>query len=229
MKMILNDSIHLVAQPQTSIGKKFIASLLEQYLTEIGDVKLFFIQTKDISLWDNIFSPFFENTRSNFIIAVKSSCIIEFMKYLTEIKFFKTALSSDTFLFNHFIFSPGRHGEQLKETLNFLSDTLDRIPGNNVVWENDNLGTTIYDCTNGQYSRLQDFPEYTQLSKNIYSTVYLPAESYYFQKDLSKHIINGQTFDQAIYSPENNLIYRQRLYQIKKRIFEAIKNGINRT
>ncbi len=55
--------------------------------------------------------------------------------------------------------------------------------------------------------------------------IHLPAQSYYFQKDLSSHIFSGQTFNQAITRSENNLIFRQRLYQIKKRTFEDIKNA----
>ena len=39
--------------------------------------------------------------------------------------------------------------------------------------------------------------------------------------------LSGKTFNQAIHDSNYNLIYRQRLYQIQKRTFEAIKYAIN--
>ena len=225
MKTILNNSVHFIAQPQSSIGKRYIAHLLKQYLAGRGDINYYSFQKKDIILWDKVFSSFFEQNRFSFIITVSSSCFTEFTKYLTENKFFESVKSSGRMLFNHYIFTPGRNGEDFKKTFNYILNALKNRSGNNVVWENDNLGTTIQNHTKGQYSKLKDFPEFQKIERRKYSTIHLPAETFCFQKDLSTHIRSGETFDQAIYDSGKNLIFRQRLYQLKNRYFGAIKNA----
>ena len=42
-------SIHMILQPQSGIGKKYIAFLLKQYLSQKFDVKFFSIQDKNIT------------------------------------------------------------------------------------------------------------------------------------------------------------------------------------
>jgi len=221
----LNNTIHLILQPQSGIGKKYIASLLKQYLSQKFNIKSFFIKNKNIELWDEIFSDLFEQNKSTFLIAVSSSCFTSFKNYLKDIKFFKSIKVSNNSLFRHYIFTPGRNGENFKKTLNFIINNLKKSDIKNYVWENNNIGTTTENYTKGKYLRFQNLPELKQLKRPAFKTIYLPEESFCFQKDLASHICSRQTFHQAIYKSQNNLIFRQRIYQFKKRLFKELLNA----
>ncbi|MBU2629300.1 MAG: hypothetical protein KKE61_11845 [Proteobacteria bacterium] len=219
-----NNKIHILLQQQADIGKKYISFLLKQYLAEKSDINYFYIQEKNTSFWDEIFNRFFTTKKAIFIISVNSSCFFYFKKYLEETNLLESIDESENNIFNHCVFSPGRKGEGAKETLDQIFCSIKK-PGHTVVWENDNPGIKINGFTRGKDFRLKEFSEFKRIEKEVYAIISLPAESINFQKDLSVHINTGKTFDQAIYTAENNVIFRQRLYRIKKRSFEAIKNA----
>lgn len=221
----MSNNIHLILQPQSGIGKKYIASILKQYLSQKFNIKSFFIKNKNIDLWDEIFSDFFEQDKLTFLISVSSSCYISFKNYLNEIDFFKSIKVSNSSLFRHYIFTPGRNGENFKKTLNFILNNLTKSDNDNYVWENNNIGTTTENYTKGNYLRFQNLPELKKLEKAVYKTIYLPEESFCFQKDLASHICSKETFNQAIYKSQNNLIFRQRIYQFKNRLFKELLNA----
>jgi len=223
--MILNNSIHIFLQPQSNIGKGYISLLLKQYLSEKNDIGYFLIKKKNIALWDDLFNEIVKQKKTVFIISVSSICFVEFSKYLRETKIFNSIKALEIDVFNHYIFTPGRNGEGVQEIFNFIASTIKKRSGKNIIWENNNLGTTLKNYTKGQCSMLKDFPGFKEIKNDIFTTIYLPAETLCFQKDLSFHIRSGKTFNQAIYHSPNNLIFRQRLYQIKKRTFKAMENG----
>ena len=218
-------SIHMILQPQSGIGKKYIAFLLKQYLSQKFDVKFFSIQDKNITLWDELFEEFITQENQTLILVISSIYCKEFQIYLDETQLLKFILNSDKRLLNHYIFTPGRNGDRIQKTFNFICTDIKKRAGQAVVWENYNLGTTLKEQTKGQFSCLSELPEFKKIEPDINANILLPAESFYFKKDLSFHILSGQTFDQAILNSKNNLIYRQRLYQIKKRTFGAIENA----
>lgn len=221
----MDNSIHIILQPQSGIGKKYIAFILKQYLISKNKVKYYSIQEKNIPLWDQILDEFFTRKNQIFIIVISSACFEYFQSYLNETKILVTGSQIKDQIFNHYIFTPGRNGEGVKNTLDFILCDIKKRSGKNIIWENYNLGITLKEFTKGQYSRVTELPEYKQIESDVFEVVHLPAQSFYFQKELSSHVQSGQTFDQAIYNSENNLTSRQRLYQIKKRTFGAIENA----
>lgn len=222
----MNNFIHLISQPQPGIGKSYIAYIFKQYLKSKVPLKTYSIEKLNISLWDKIFDLFFNQERQNFIIDVDSAFYEPFKQYLAETNILNS-ISSDSKneIIHHNIFTPGRNGERTRDTLDYISGQVKKRVGQTIVWENQNCGITLKQQTKGQFSRLSELPEFKHIKDDINSIIHLPAEAVCFQKDLSSHILSGQTFDQAIYKSGNNLIYRQRLYKIKKRTFEAIENG----
>ncbi len=222
---ILNNQLHLILQPQSGIGKSYIANILGQYFELKFRIKSYSIYKKSISFWDNLFESFFTKDQQVFIINISSTLYKEFKEYMDEAKVLKSISTSTHSIFNHYVFTPGRNGEGLHETLNFISTATKKRVGQGIVWENYNLGITLKEHTKGQFSCLSELPEFKNTEVNISKSILLPAESFYYKKDLSSHILSGHTFDQAINNSENNIIYRQRLYQIKKRTFEAIEHA----
>ncbi len=227
MKTILNNKIHLISQPQSGIGKSYISFLLRQYLETKFDVKQFSIKEKNTASWDQIFESFFSPGSKTFIINVNSFLYETFKNYISEAKVLELIADPKDTIIYHNIFSSGRNGENTKETINYVARKIQSRVGQTIVWENQNSGISLKQHSRGRYIRFSDLPEFGPLKENIEKIIFLKPESYYFQKDLSIHILSDKTFDQAIHNSEYNLIYRQRLYQIKKQTFEAIEHGIN--
>lgn len=223
--MNLTNYLHLITQPQSGIGKSYIAFLLRQYLESEKNLKTYSIKEFNIILWDKIFEFFFTHDQQNLLIDIDSVYYESFEQYLTEADILKTISDLKNKIIYHNIFTPGRNGEGTRRTLEYISGQIEKRVGETIIWENHNCGITLKQQTKGKFSRLSELTEFKSIESKIKSIILLPAESFCFQRDLSSHIFTGQTFDQAIFRSENNIIYRQRLYQIKKRTFEAIKNG----
>ena len=220
----LANLLHVFLQPQFGIGKTYISFLLRQYLSDQTNINYTHIQNKNIPLWDQLFDNFFNLKNAIFIIFVSSICFADFKKYLTEAMLLETIEKSGNKLFNHYVFTPGRAGENFKEIHDYIVSNIEKS-GMTIIWENKTLGTTIKEYTKGKYSKIEDLPEFQNIKNDTCKIISLPTESYYFQKDLSFFLRSGETFNQAIYKTENNIIFRQRLFQIRKKTYGFIKNA----
>lgn len=221
----MNSQIHLILQPHSGVGKSYIAFLLKQYFELTNSIKSYSIQDKNILFWDTIFEDIFIKGPQIIIINISSAVYEIFQKYLNETNILNLLSESNCSIYNHYIFTPGRTGIKLNKTLQFIQSEVIKRAGHSVVWENYNLGTTLKEYTKGQFSRLYEYLEFIKIKLTIHKTILLPEESFYHKKDLYSHILSGTAFDHAIYNSKNNLIYRQRLYQIKKRALEVIENA----
>ena len=221
----MNNSVHLILQPQANVGKNYIGSLLSQYLDRKGSVSFVVMDKHNPVLWDKVLDEIFNPDKTPFVVVIRSHCFETFQAYLNEAEIIKTILSSEIKLTNHYVFTSGRNGDYLDKTLDFICESVETRSGVNVIWENDNMGTTFSYGTNGKYPRLSNFPVFKKIKNHISSCIYLRPESYYFQKDLSSHIRSGKTFDHEVRLSTNDLVYRQRLYHIQKKIFREIQNA----
>lgn len=221
----MNKSIHIFLQPHPSVGKKYCSSLLEQYLSKAKKPKTAHIGPKDIKEWDGFIEKIVKSDELCFIIMVASSCYLDFSRYCDEVDLFSLIEKSGCRIINHYVFTPGRNGEQPKDIFsNIISNIKERV-GYNVVWHNDNLGISLREYSEGKYSKFSDIPGYDQIENKIHSIIHFPKQSYCFEKDFSKHIRSGLNFDQAISDSKRNIVYRQRLYRVQKRIFKEIENA----
>ena len=217
----LNNSLHLFLKTQATI-ELYIPFLLKEYFLSLKyNFKLYQINEKIYSFWDEIFQEILNLPDHTFIITVNPKYSDDFKNYLSETQILKLLLSSQFNIYHHNIFTPGRIGEGVEDTLNSLLSN-SKKEGKTIIWENDNLGKTLKEHTKGKFSRLKELPEFWAIKDDIYGIIYLPAENYYFQKDFSFFLCSGESFDDAIHKTENNIIMRSRLFRLKNRIFKTI-------
>ena len=214
-------NLHLFLQPQAT-SESYIPFLLKEYFLSLKyNFKLYQINEKKISFWDEIFQEILTLQDHTYIITVNSKQSDDFKNYLSETQILTLLLSSQCNVYHHNIFTSGRTGEGVEETLNYLCSN-SKNEGKNIIWENDNLGKTLKEHTKGKFSRLKELPEFWEIKDDIYGIIYLPAENYYFQKDFSFFLCSGESFDEAIRKADKNIIMRSRLFRIKNRIFKTI-------
>ncbi len=119
--MNLNNTLHLIAQPQSGIGKSYIVFLLRQYLEAKAKINFYSIQETNIQLWDKIFDKFFIRAQQNFLIDVDSAAYEPFKKYIAETNLLNSISDFENKVIYHNIFTPGQNGEKFIETLNYIS------------------------------------------------------------------------------------------------------------
>ena len=236
--------IHMVLQGKGGVGKSFIAALLAQYWMHRGNVPLCIdtdpvnatfhgfkslkVERLDIMDGDEINPRHFDaliekiaNTQNDVIIDNGASSFVPLSHYLltNQVPTLLKELGHELII--HTVITGG---QALLDTTNGFSQLVNQFPEDVrfVVWLNPYWGKIESEGRSFEQMRV-----YKETKDRIAAIINIPdLKEETFGHDLSNMLQQKITFNEAIDSPERNIMTRQRLKLIRDQLFSQIDNAM---
>ena len=236
----MKKEVHLIIQGKGGVGKSFVSSLLTQFFIDRGlnvegydtdpinrtyaringlpvrTVNILDDDKKiDAAQFDDFISSLITTDAPVVVVDNGAATFAPLLQYLTESDAFSVLREFNITIMLH---APITGGQGQQDTINGLTELLERWPDNVMVWLNQHFG----EIKDGDKSFI-DFPVFQKYYDRIFGVVNLPQRNPdTFGADLRQMTSNNLTFAAALESNDFSVMPKHRLKMMRDQVYEQL-------
>lgn len=239
---LANTTIHLTLQGKGGVGKSLVAVILAQYLSKRGlqiqcidtdplnrtfaqysafDAERIQVRDEhsriDQRSFDGLLERFLTEHGATFVVDNGASTFLPLWHYLLENRALEFLREHHCKIYVHTVITGG---QALLDTLNGFRELAESTQQRNmVVWVNEYFGRV-----EAQGKTLSEMTAFRDNQDKVCGVVVIPKRNQdTFGRDIEDMIARKWTFDEAIVSPEFQLLAKQRLTMVRRELFEQLE------
>lgn len=234
--------MHLVIQGKGGVGKSYVSSVLTQYFIDKGlkvegydtdpinrtyaringlpvnTVNILDDNKKiDAAAFDDFISSIIESDAQVIVVDNGAATFAPLLQYLTESNAFEVLKEFEITILLH---APITGGQAQIDTINGLTELLDRWPDDVIIWLNHHFGQ----IKDGDKNFI-DFSVFKDNQHRIFGLIELVQRNPdTFGADLRQMTSNNLTFKEAIESKDFGIMPKHRLKMVREHIFKQLSH-----